>query len=187
MPAIASGRVQRSQCVLLFPSIWARASMHPGAASHFLCPTIIFHTAPASFARLFLPLHLDRTGLTPPARTDPRRERAHQHRCARALLRRVPASLWGDRKGAGRGRGCVRRPSIARSAFFNKPSASPPVPPTKPDPYHTYLASAMIALAPPPGADAETWALGQLDPLVNGTLDTIAWARRRVPARPIIA
>ncbi|KAI0035231.1 terpenoid cyclases/protein prenyltransferase alpha-alpha toroid [Vararia minispora EC-137] len=51
------------------------------------------------------------------------------------------------------------------------------------DPYHTYLASAMIAIA----QGAGTWALGPLDPLVNATEETAAWARERVPARPVLA
>ncbi|ETW82127.1 hypothetical protein HETIRDRAFT_239432, partial [Heterobasidion irregulare TC 32-1] len=52
-----------------------------------------------------------------------------------------------------------------------------------PDPYHTYLSSAMLAIycAEPAarGTDAR-WALAPLDPLLNARQDTARWAREHI-------
>ncbi|KAG2009804.1 geranylgeranyltransferase type I [Coprinopsis cinerea AmutBmut pab1-1] len=62
------------------------------------------------------------------------------------------------------------------------------VPGEHPDPYHTYLSLAAIAMYPPEVdgdvPDSETWKLEPLDPLLNANLSTAAWVRKHVPARP---
>ncbi|KAA1476832.1 terpenoid cyclases/Protein prenyltransferase [Dentipellis sp. KUC8613] len=51
-----------------------------------------------------------------------------------------------------------------------------------PDPYHTYLASAAIAINPPKSGD-QSWTLQPLDTLINASVATATWAREHVPAR----
>ncbi|TFY70505.1 hypothetical protein EVG20_g2490 [Dentipellis fragilis] len=50
------------------------------------------------------------------------------------------------------------------------------------DPYHTYLASAAIAINPPNSGDP-SWTLQPLDTLINASVATATWAREHVPAR----
>ncbi|CAK5267646.1 unnamed protein product [Mycena citricolor] len=53
-----------------------------------------------------------------------------------------------------------------------------------PDPYHTYLAMASLALYPP-SVDisvAASWKIAPIDALLNATEDTVRWIRHHVPA-----
>ncbi|KAH7885200.1 terpenoid cyclases protein prenyltransferase [Phlebopus sp. FC_14] len=51
-----------------------------------------------------------------------------------------------------------------------------------PDPYHTYLSLAAVALYPlPKFADSDSWQLRPLDPLLNANEDTTRWAREHIP------
>lgn len=55
------------------------------------------------------------------------------------------------------------------------------------DPYHTYLSLACLAVYSPlpegtDDADADSWKLERLDPLLNAKLSTAAWARKHIPA-----
>ena len=53
-----------------------------------------------------------------------------------------------------------------------------------PDPYHTYLSLAAIAMFPPPeSAEGGTWAIEPLDPLINARLSTAQWARDHIPSK----
>jgi len=53
-----------------------------------------------------------------------------------------------------------------------------------PDPYHTYLSLAAIAMFPPPeSAGGGTWAIEPLDPLINANLPTVQWARDHIPSK----
>lgn len=50
-----------------------------------------------------------------------------------------------------------------------------------PDPYHTYLSLAAVALYPPPEpVGGPTWLLQPLDPLLNATKDTAMWATEHI-------
>ncbi|KZV64139.1 terpenoid cyclases/Protein prenyltransferase [Peniophora sp. CONT] len=48
------------------------------------------------------------------------------------------------------------------------------------DPYHTYLSLAVLSIAPPSNGDA-SWKLAPVDPRINGTAETVAWAQSRIP------
>ncbi|KAF9464217.1 terpenoid cyclases/protein prenyltransferase alpha-alpha toroid [Collybia nuda] len=55
-----------------------------------------------------------------------------------------------------------------------------------PDPYHTYLSLAALAMYPP-GQDvahneAASWRIEPIDPLLNATKETVKWAREHIPA-----
>jgi geranylgeranyl transferase type-1 subunit beta len=53
-----------------------------------------------------------------------------------------------------------------------------------PDPYHTYLSLAAIAMFPPPeSSGGDTWAIEPLDPLINAKLSTAQWARDHIPSK----
>ncbi|KAI0315596.1 terpenoid cyclases/protein prenyltransferase alpha-alpha toroid [Amylostereum chailletii] len=53
-----------------------------------------------------------------------------------------------------------------------------------PDPYHTYLSAAMIAITPPSTHDVDpTWMLSTVDSLINSTAETVQWARTYIPAQ----
>ncbi|KAH6912586.1 geranylgeranyltransferase type I [Coprinopsis sp. MPI-PUGE-AT-0042] len=61
------------------------------------------------------------------------------------------------------------------------------MPTETPDPYHTYLSLAAIALYSPlpeqhDDADINSWRIEPLDPLLNANLSTAAWARENIPA-----
>ncbi|KAL4069965.1 terpenoid cyclases/protein prenyltransferase alpha-alpha toroid [Scleroderma yunnanense] len=50
-----------------------------------------------------------------------------------------------------------------------------------PDPYHTYLSLAAVALYPPSeSAGGSSWLLPPLDPLLNATQDTMKWATEHI-------
>ncbi|KIJ17857.1 hypothetical protein PAXINDRAFT_167801 [Paxillus involutus ATCC 200175] len=49
-----------------------------------------------------------------------------------------------------------------------------------PDPYHTYLSLAAVALCPPPNTGVG-WKLQPLDPLLNANEETSSWARKHIP------
>ncbi|TFY73953.1 hypothetical protein EWM64_g10059 [Hericium alpestre] len=51
-----------------------------------------------------------------------------------------------------------------------------------PDPYHTYLTSAALAINPP-GPEDQLWTLQSLDMLLNTTIETSQWMREHVPVR----
>ncbi|KAM5540861.1 hypothetical protein V8D89_005505 [Ganoderma adspersum] len=53
----------------------------------------------------------------------------------------------------------------------------------RPDPYHTYLSLAILAILPSDHGDDETWKLARLDPLWNATETTAQWAREHIPAK----
>ncbi|KAI0060411.1 terpenoid cyclases/Protein prenyltransferase [Artomyces pyxidatus] len=55
-------------------------------------------------------------------------------------------------------------------------------PGTTPDPYHTYLSLAAVAIAPPETEDG-SWRLQPLNTLINATTDTVKWAKEHIPAR----
>ncbi|KAJ7252752.1 terpenoid cyclases/protein prenyltransferase alpha-alpha toroid [Mycena haematopus] len=63
------------------------------------------------------------------------------------------------------------------------------VPDEHPDPYHTYLSIAALTLFPPhvpdEGPIAKSWKFVSLDPLLNGSEETIKWVREHVPAKVI--
>jgi len=48
-----------------------------------------------------------------------------------------------------------------------------------PDPYHTYLSCAAIAITPPE-TDDPSWKLQPLDALLNATLETARWAKDHI-------
>ncbi|OAX40430.1 terpenoid cyclases/Protein prenyltransferase [Rhizopogon vinicolor AM-OR11-026] len=50
-----------------------------------------------------------------------------------------------------------------------------------PDPYHTYLALAAVALLPPNPSGGASWEICPLDPLLNATHQTSSWARAHIP------
>jgi len=52
-----------------------------------------------------------------------------------------------------------------------------------PDPYHTYLSLAAIAMYPPSNAVENSWKLQPLDPLLNANEATSSWARKYIPGR----
>jgi geranylgeranyl transferase type-1 subunit beta len=53
-----------------------------------------------------------------------------------------------------------------------------------PDPYHTYLSLAAIAMFPPPESEGGgTWAIEPLDPLINAKSSTAQWARAHIPSK----
>ncbi|KZV92530.1 terpenoid cyclases/Protein prenyltransferase [Exidia glandulosa HHB12029] len=58
-----------------------------------------------------------------------------------------------------------------------------------PDPFHTYMALASLSIYPPDlsatqdDAVKASWKLGQMDPMLNATLETAAWARTHIPLR----
>ncbi|KAG9013568.1 hypothetical protein FRB90_005882 [Tulasnella sp. 427] len=56
-----------------------------------------------------------------------------------------------------------------------------------PDPYHSYLSLACLAIYPPniheESEDKDSWTLPKLDPLVNARVETAQWAREHVPRR----
>ncbi|KAG0704867.1 terpenoid cyclases/protein prenyltransferase alpha-alpha toroid [Suillus ampliporus] len=57
------------------------------------------------------------------------------------------------------------------------------IPGEHPDPYHTYLSLAAVALLSPNSSEGEaSWALCPLDPLLNATYQTSSWARAHIPA-----
>ncbi|KAG1881931.1 terpenoid cyclases/protein prenyltransferase alpha-alpha toroid [Suillus tomentosus] len=56
------------------------------------------------------------------------------------------------------------------------------IPGEHPDPYHTYLSLAAVALLPPDSPEGTSWALCPLDPLLNATYQTSSWARAHIPA-----
>jgi geranylgeranyl transferase type-1 subunit beta len=56
------------------------------------------------------------------------------------------------------------------------------IPGEHPDPYHTYLSLAAVALLPPNPSEGTSWALSPLDPLLNATYQTSSWARAHIPA-----
>ncbi|KAG1743173.1 terpenoid cyclases/protein prenyltransferase alpha-alpha toroid [Suillus paluster] len=56
------------------------------------------------------------------------------------------------------------------------------IPGEHPDPYHTYLSLAAVALLPPDSSEGASWALCPLDPLLNATYQTSSWARAHIPA-----
>lgn len=56
-----------------------------------------------------------------------------------------------------------------------------------PDPYHTYLSLAAIAVYAPLSeehgdVEADSWRIEPLDPLLNANISTVAWAREHIPA-----
>ncbi|KAF8558261.1 terpenoid cyclases/Protein prenyltransferase [Imleria badia] len=51
-----------------------------------------------------------------------------------------------------------------------------------PDPYHTYLSLAAVALYPP-AEHTNSWKLQPLDPLLNANEATSNWARKYIPSR----
>ncbi|KAG9315698.1 terpenoid cyclases/protein prenyltransferase alpha-alpha toroid [Chiua virens] len=55
-----------------------------------------------------------------------------------------------------------------------------------PDPYHTYLSLAAIAMFPPSANDSAegSWRLQPLDPLLNANEATSSWVRKYIPSRP---
>ncbi|TBU21837.1 terpenoid cyclases/Protein prenyltransferase [Dichomitus squalens] len=53
----------------------------------------------------------------------------------------------------------------------------------RPDPYHTYLSLAILAILPADHGNDETWKLPRLNPLWNATEDTAQWARAHIPAK----
>ncbi|KAF9241099.1 terpenoid cyclases protein prenyltransferase [Melanogaster broomeanus] len=54
-----------------------------------------------------------------------------------------------------------------------------------PDPYHTYLSMAAVALYAPPNAeDGHSWKLKPFDALLNANEETSNWARKHIPGRP---
>ncbi|KAF8216446.1 terpenoid cyclases/protein prenyltransferase alpha-alpha toroid [Mycena galopus ATCC 62051] len=61
------------------------------------------------------------------------------------------------------------------------------VPDEHPDPYHTYLSIAALALFPPTipdeGPVSKSWELIPLNPLLNGSEETIKWIREHVPVK----
>ncbi|KIJ62659.1 hypothetical protein HYDPIDRAFT_114319 [Hydnomerulius pinastri MD-312] len=48
-----------------------------------------------------------------------------------------------------------------------------------PDPYHTYLSLAAVAVYPP--SNGQSWQLQSLDPLLNANEETSKWAREHIP------
>ncbi|PIL35158.1 hypothetical protein GSI_02947 [Ganoderma sinense ZZ0214-1] len=54
----------------------------------------------------------------------------------------------------------------------------------RPDPYHTYLSLAILAILPSDHGEDETWKVARLDPWWNATESTAQWAREHIPARP---
>lgn len=56
------------------------------------------------------------------------------------------------------------------------------IPGEHPDPYHTYLSLAAVALLPHSSSEGTSWALCPLDPLLNATYQTSSWARTHIPA-----
>ncbi|TFK93292.1 terpenoid cyclases/Protein prenyltransferase [Polyporus arcularius HHB13444] len=53
----------------------------------------------------------------------------------------------------------------------------------RPDPYHTYLSLAILAILPSDHGDDESWKLPRLNALWNATEETAAWAREHIPAK----
>ncbi|KAN0087652.1 Terpenoid cyclases/protein prenyltransferase alpha-alpha toroid [Tylopilus felleus] len=52
-----------------------------------------------------------------------------------------------------------------------------------PDPYHTYLSLAAVAMYPPLSSVEGSWKLQPLDPLLNANEATSSWARKYIPSR----
>ncbi|KAG2131779.1 terpenoid cyclases protein prenyltransferase [Suillus clintonianus] len=59
------------------------------------------------------------------------------------------------------------------------------IPGEHPDPYHTYLSLAAVALLPSNPPEGSSWALHPLDPLLNATYQTSSWARAHIPASKV--
>ncbi|KAH9932713.1 terpenoid cyclases/Protein prenyltransferase [Epithele typhae] len=52
----------------------------------------------------------------------------------------------------------------------------------RPDPYHTYLSLAILAILPVDGTAGPSWKLAPLNTLWNATEETAMWAREHIPA-----
>lgn len=52
-----------------------------------------------------------------------------------------------------------------------------------PDPYHTYLSLAILAILPSKKQEDPSWKLPQLNALWNATEETAQWAKEHIPGK----